>query len=296
MLFWSFAKRGSKLHNNGFKLHNSLSRPKITIKPARGTMSVSNANVRLRSLTETNHINSSWWYNRHTVLGDFLSKRSFDVVYVCENEGYKWGLIDSDLGQFWVAEIDGSTKLNVTESDTPDVPIEPTNPTEEQLVIDISTWQKTINWEKVKTSNIKRVVIRQGFRGYETGKIAKDNMLENHYVASKSIGMPVDLYFFSQAINTAEAIEEANTCIEWAKGKDIGVIYIDIETANNGTGRADGNSKTTWTAVADAFCSTCVNAGYKSGIYANLSYFSSKLDFDALKSKGLSNVACSLHI
>ena len=115
--------------------------------------------------------------------------------------------------------------------------------------------------------------------------LVQDNRFETHY-AGAAAGLIVDGYFFTQAVNETEAVEEAAQCVEWAKGKAIRRTYLDIETANNGLGRADGNSKTTWTAVALAFCAACKAAGYEAGVYANLGYMTSKLDADALRDAG----------
>ncbi|MDO4566860.1 MAG: glycoside hydrolase family 25 protein [Oscillospiraceae bacterium] len=156
------------------------------------------------------------------------------------------------------------------------------------FVVDISTWQRNINWQEVKAAGVQRVVIRQGFRGYGgSGRIVEDNMADSHYKGARSAGLPVDIYFFSQSVNDEEALEEANTCISWAAKRLIDCIYIDIEAATtNGTGRADSNSRAVWTSIAETFCAACAEAGYWSGVYANLYYWRSRLDYEAIGEKG----------
>lgn len=195
----------------------------------------------------------------------------YDVTGRKQAGDYWWCLVN---GKYWIAEVDGSTYIPAISAQS------------DSLVIDVSTWQDAIDWAKVAASGIKRVVIRMGHRGYGTGKIVKDNRFEEHYAGTAAAGLVVDGYFFTQAIDEREAAEEAAQCVEWAKGKVIRRIYLDIETANNGLGRADGNSKATWTAVALAFCAACKAAGYEAGVYANLNYMTSKLDKAALRDAG----------
>ena len=195
----------------------------------------------------------------------------YDVSARKQAGAYRWCLVN---GAYWIAEVDGSVYIPAAsvQGDT--------------LVVDVSTWQDSIDWAKVSASGVKRAVIRMGYRGYGTGKLVQDDRFEAHYAGAAAAGLIVDGYFFTQAIDEHEAAEEAAQCVEWAKGKAIRRIYLDVETANNGLGRADGNSKTTWTAVALAFCAACKAAGYEAGVYANLGYMTSKLDADALRDAG----------
>lgn len=65
------------------------------------------------------------------------------------------------------------------------------------------------DWKAVKDSGIEFVMIRVGYRGYGTGVLVLDNQFENHIKGAKAAGLKVGAYFFSQALNEAEAREEA---------------------------------------------------------------------------------------
>ncbi len=84
--------------------------------------------------------------------------------------------------------------------------------TEETLLgIDVSSFQKEIDWEQVKAAGIEFVMIRVGFRGYgEKGGLVEDKYAQTNYEGAKKAGLKVGGYFFSQATTTAEAVEEAD--------------------------------------------------------------------------------------
>lgn len=149
------------------------------------------------------------------------------------------------------------------------------------LGIDISTWQNSIDWNKVKAAGVDFVMIRAGFRGYGTGKLVEDDLFASNLRGAKAAGLRVGVYFFSQAINEVEGVEEASMVISLLKkyGSIDYPIAIDSEWsgAPGGTGRADNLSRATRTAVCVAFCETVRNAGYTPMIYASKSWFETNL-------------------
>ena len=151
--------------------------------------------------------------------------------------------------------------------------------------IDVSKYQTGINWTKVKNAGINFVMIRCGYRGYGSGVLVEDPMYRSHISGAKAAGLRVGVYFFSQAINEAEAVEEASMAVSLAKKYGINMpIAIDSEYANGGRGRADGLSKSARTAVTKAFCDTVKSAGYTPMVYASKSWFSDHLNVSALSS------------
>ena len=145
--------------------------------------------------------------------------------------------------------------------------------------IDVSKFQSSINWQKVKNAGINFVIIRCGYRGYGSGVLVQDPMFASHITGAKAAGLRVGIYFFSQAISKAEAVEEASMAVKLARQYGINMpIAIDSEYANGGAGRADGLSKSARTDITIAFCNTVANAGYKPMVYASKSWFSDHLD------------------
>lgn len=96
--------------------------------------------------------------------------------------------------------------------------------------IDVSKWQGNIDWNQVKTS-ASFAIIRAGFRGSSTGALAEDPKAGTNIKGAKAAGLKVGLYFYSIAMNEAQAVEEASLAVAIANNYG-GVslpIYIDME-------------------------------------------------------------------
>ena len=149
--------------------------------------------------------------------------------------------------------------------------------------IDVSKYQGEIDWEKVAAAGVEFVIIRVGYRGCVTGAIVVDPCFEQNIKGALAAGLEVGVYFFTQAVNEAEAVEEASAVVSLVQDYELKLpIYIDIESAG-GNGRADGLDKETRTLVGDAFCRTCKNAGYNSGVYACRYWLYNNLDMSVLE-------------
>ncbi len=154
----------------------------------------------------------------------------------------------------------------------------PTMPTDgSNIGIDISEFQEDIDWNAVKASGINYAILRVGFRGYGSGRIVQDVEFHNHYVGAKAAGLKVGVYFFSCALTTQEAVEEASATLDMIRGYDIDYpIAIDIEMSEGYTSRAnDWNymSSNERTKIAIAFAETIKSAGYSPMIYSFKSWF-----------------------
>lgn len=148
--------------------------------------------------------------------------------------------------------------------------------------IDVSKWNKEIDWDKVKKAGVEYAIIRVGYRGATTGALIEDPYFEKNIKGAARAGIPVGVYFFTQAVNTVEAVEEASMVITLCKEYDITYpVFIDTEGAG-GNGRADGLDVETRTAVCDAFCKTVESAGYRAGVYGARNWFNEMLDMKEL--------------
>ena len=150
------------------------------------------------------------------------------------------------------------------------------------LGIDVSRWNEEINWNKVKDAGIKYAIIRTGYRGSVTGALVEDWYFKKNVEGATAAGIPVGLYFFTQATNEVEAVEEASMVLSLCKDYDITYpIFIDTEGAG-GEGRADALDAKTRTQVCLAFCETIRRAGYETGIYASKNWFNKNIDTSIL--------------
>lgn len=92
------------------------------------------------------------------------------------------------------------------------------------LVIDLSSWQKGIDFTKIKEEGVKAVILRGG-----DGNIV-DNQFEIFYKNAVMNNLPVGCYWFSRATTVDAAKMEANKIVSMCNGKNIQLpIYIDCE-------------------------------------------------------------------
>ena len=142
--------------------------------------------------------------------------------------------------------------------------------------IDVSKWNGNIDWAAVKNSGVNFVIIRCGYRGSSEGALIEDQKFRSNIKGATNAGLKVGVYFFTQAVNEVEAVEEASMVINLVKGYNLSYpIYLDVEGSN---GRGDRISVSQRTANIKAFCGTISNAGYRAGVYANKTWFTSMIN------------------
>lgn len=202
---------------------------------------------------------------------DIEYKALSDVAYLVINED------DVD-----VTKEDTSDKLAISEADgTESIDLD-TYETNGKIGIDVSRYNREIDWETVADTPVEFAIIRCGYRGASSGLLILDSTFKDNMMGASKAGIPVGVYFFSQAITEAEAIEEASMVIDKCKLFLLDYpIFIDSESAG-GKGRADKLSKEDRTAIVKAFCETVANSGYEAGVYASANWWNENLDADKL--------------
>lgn len=153
-----------------------------------------------------------------------------------------------------------------------------------RLGIDVSYHEGDIDWEKVKSDGFSFAIIRIGARGYGSeGKVFLDEKFHTNIQNAQKAGLDVGVYFFSQAINEAEAKEEAEFVLANLKGYklDLPVVY-DPESILNDTARTDNVSGEQFTKNTVLFCEMIENAGYEAMIYSNMLWEAYKFDLSQL--------------
>lgn len=149
------------------------------------------------------------------------------------------------------------------------------------LGIDVSKYQPSINWASVKASGVNYVIIRCGYRGSSTGVLVEDPYFRTHIKGAKAAGLKVGVYFFTTALNEAEAVEEASMCAYLCSGYGIDYpIFMDCESSNRPG--YNGMSASQRTEIIKAFCNTIRSAGYTPGVYANKTWLSSYMNAGSL--------------
>lgn len=150
--------------------------------------------------------------------------------------------------------------------------------------MDVSKYQGSIDWEQAKADGIEYAFIRLGIRGYSTGKLALDEYFEDNMSGAAAAGIETGVYFFTQAVNVAEAAEEAQFVLESIAGYDVRCpIVFDVELLPNADARANGLSMEERTDAAVAFCEAIKEAGYVPMIYGNIKCFTKLLDMSKIE-------------
>ena len=143
--------------------------------------------------------------------------------------------------------------------------------------IDVSRYQGNIDWEKVASSGVKFVFIRIGYRTYGSGEITADPNAQANYQGAKAAGLKVGVYFFSQATNSLEAMEEA----EWTMKAiapwqlDLPVVYDwELPAPDARTKNVTAGQLTAYTRI---FNRILKNNGYSVMLYFNRHHAAQRL-------------------
>lgn len=145
--------------------------------------------------------------------------------------------------------------------------------------IDVSKYNKDIDWSSVAASGVRYAIIRAGYRGSSTGCLVEDPYFERNFAGAREAGLKVGVYFFTQALNTDEAAEEAEAVAAMVNASDLDLpVYLDVEGSGRAGGRADSLDKATRTANIKAFCDTMSGLGFNAGVYANKKWLTSYID------------------
>ncbi len=149
-------------------------------------------------------------------------------------------------------------------------------------LIDVSTWQGSIDFDKVKKSGIDYVILRAGY-GRELDQI--DNRFVENYEKAKAAGLKVGAYWFSYSESVDEAFKEAEACLYCLGGRKLDMpLYYDLEIDSV----MERMTKSEYTQMALNFCSVIESAGYRPGIYSSVSVYQTKLDHSRLLRDGIS--------
>lgn len=160
--------------------------------------------------------------------------------------------------------------------------------------IDVSYHNGKLDWSVIKNAGVDFAIIRAAYRGYgKNGTLVKDTEFANNILNAQAQGIPVGVYIYSQAITTAEAVQEANYILDIIRGYSIDLpVVFDYEFAGVEDGRLDSAwssgklNKSKMTEITLAFCDTVKNAGYNAMVYANKTFLNTNIDHVAIENAG----------
>lgn len=136
--------------------------------------------------------------------------------------------------------------------------------------IDVSKYQGTIDWKKVKESGVEFAMVRVGYRAKSTGEIFEDPTARYNMQEAQAAGIRLGAYFFSSAVTEEEArAEAAFTRDIVARYKITYPIAYNCEDFQSPDSRQYGLDAAARTALACAFLDEIASAGYTPMFYAS---------------------------
>lgn len=185
------------------------------------------------------------------VISPYLAKNSYDFTKLKESKGLKY--------------MEDGKKVSFTG-------------------VDISKYQESVDFYQLKEAGIDYVMLRVGARGYSSGQIKIDENFAENIKKATEAGLDIGLYFYSQALTEAEAVEEANVVLQQIQGYTIKYpIAFDMEYVDNDTARVEKLSKADKTTITKAFLDTIAGAGYRPMIYGDKEWLIKKIDLSKLE-------------
>ena len=140
-----------------------------------------------------------------------------------------------------------------------------------KIGIDVSKWQKDINWQEVKNAGIEFVMIRMGYQTDYDGDYVIDPYFISNIEGAKEVELPVGIYFYSYAKSVEQARDQAKWVSENLKDYDIDLpVSFDWESWNSFN--SAGMSFYTINKAANVFLDTLEEAGYKGMLYSSKVY------------------------
>ena len=135
--------------------------------------------------------------------------------------------------------------------------------------IDVSKYQGTVDWQKVKNAGIEFAMVRVGYRAKSTGEIFEDPTARYNLQEAQKAGIKLGAYFFSSAVTTEEAKAEAVFTKDIiAKYKITYPVAYNCEDFLSPDSRQYGLDPAARTNLAMAFLDEIAQGGYTPMFYA----------------------------
>ena len=179
-------------------------------------------------------------------------------------------LVNDGFDDVWITPVEGLEVSPLTEEDFTVVDNQPTyngSLFSVKMGIDVSEWNHEIDWQAVASTGIEFALVRVGRRGTTEGGLNIDELYKANLDGASANGIDVGVYFFSQAVNVQEAIEEAEYTLSLLSGYSLQLpVFFDWENYDGEMRNHDVAFKT-MTDCAVAYCETIKAAGYDAGVY-----------------------------
>ena len=135
--------------------------------------------------------------------------------------------------------------------------------------IDVARYQGVIDWQQVAASGVQFAMVRVGYRTQAGGEICEDSTAKYNMQEAAKNGIKIGAYFFSTAVNDAEAVEEADWVADYISQYPITYpVAYNCEGFQSESSRQFGLDKTVRSNAALAFLNRISERGYTPMFYA----------------------------
>ena len=140
-----------------------------------------------------------------------------------------------------------------------------------KIGIDVSYYQKDIDFKKLKEDNVEFAIIRVGYGYNKEGKNVIDKNFITNIKGFNDVGIPVGVYYFSYAEDVKEAKKQARWVLKQIKDYKVDLpVVFDWENWNNY--KDYRLSLHDLNMIANSFINEVENKGYKGMLYSSKNY------------------------
>ncbi|WP_258175677.1 RICIN domain-containing protein [Bifidobacterium callitrichos] len=154
-------------------------------------------------------------------------------------------------------------------------------------VVDVSEWQKTIDWQAAKNAGVEGAIVRIGY-GWGNGF---DAQAQRNIKELKRLDIPFGIYLYSYAYDTDTAAKEGANVVNLLKKAGVSPndlsypVYYDLE-AWTWAGHAHPTDPNVYSAIVNAWFGQLQSAGYNNlSVYSYTSYLNGPLNNANIHSK-----------
>lgn len=152
-------------------------------------------------------------------------------------------------------------------------------------VIDVSSYNGTVNWKEVKDNNINHAMIKIGSGISQNRNGKKDSKFDTNYRNARYASIHCGIYYYSYAKTVDDAKKEAKHCIGLLKEKGITPDDLDLPVAFDIEEEATFQTgKDNVTAITTTFCDAIKKAGYEPMVYSGAIALKNHFDYNKISS------------
>lgn len=139
-------------------------------------------------------------------------------------------------------------------------------------VIDVSSYNGTINWKKVKDKQINHAILKIGSGINAKRKGSEDSKFASNFKSGGYAAIRRGVYYYSYATTVKDAQKEAKHCLSLLKKHGIAPSDLDLPVAFDiEEDAAFQTGRDNVTKMTEAFCEEIEKAGFTPMVYSNAS-------------------------